>query len=69
MHVNVFWVQVQGSLAGKCFILILVFLMAFYRENYVLMGLSNTAISTAGHVCSKFAITLALFSDVFDVGF
>jgi len=35
----------------------------------VLMGLSNAAIRTTGHVCAKFAVTVALISDVFDVGF
>lgn len=33
------------------------------------MGLSNAAIRTSGHVCAKFAITVALIYDVCDVGF
>jgi hypothetical protein len=32
-------------------------------------GRSNTAIRSTGRVCSKFAITVALIFDVFDVGF
>jgi hypothetical protein len=28
------------------------------------VGLSNAAIRTSGHVCAKFAITVALISDV-----
>jgi hypothetical protein len=58
---------VQDSLLEKCFILISVFLMAFYcGDTRVRMGLSNTAIRTSGQVCAEFAITVAL---IYDVGF
>lgn len=60
--------QVQDSLLGECLILILVCLMAFYfGDSPVLTGLSKAAIRNSGRVCAKFAITVALISDVLDV--
>jgi hypothetical protein len=70
MHVNIFWMQVQDSLLGECFVLILVCLMAFYfGDSPDLTGLSKVAVRNTRRVCAKFAVTVALISDVFDVDF